>query len=72
MKITKTVRDLRNLLSNAQGPIGLVPTMGAIHEGHVALLKEARANCGTVVTSIFINPTQFNVKDDYLNYQFRM
>ena len=68
MKITKTVCEFRNLLSNATNPIGLVATMGALHEGHVALLKEARANCGTVVASIFINPTQFNVKNDYLNY----
>ena len=68
MKITKTVGEFRNLLSNATNPIGLVATMGALHEGHVALLKEARANCGTVVASIFINPTQFNVKNDYLNY----
>ena len=68
MKIIKKVSDFRNLLSNVQGPIGLVPTMGALHEGHVALLKKARADCSTVVASIFVNPTQFNVKDDYLNY----
>ena len=68
MKIIKKVSDFRSLLSNAQGPIGLVPTMGALHEGHVALLKKARADCTTVVASIFVNPTQFNVEDDYLNY----
>ena len=68
MKIIKKVSDFRSLLSNAQGPIGLVPTMGALHEGHVALLKKARADCSTIVASIFVNPTQFNVEDDYLNY----
>ena len=68
MKIIKKVSDFRNLLSNVQGPIGLVPTMGALHEGHVALLKKARADCSTIVASIFVNPTQFNVEDDYLNY----
>ena len=68
MKIIKKVSDFRNLQSNVQGPIGLVPTMGALHEGHVALLKKARADCSTIVASIFVNPTQFNVEDDYLNY----
>tara|TARA_B100000959_G_C14909185_1_gene594378 strand:- start:303 stop:1130 length:828 start_codon:yes stop_codon:yes gene_type:complete len=68
MKIIKTVRELRTLLPNANGPIGLVPTMGAIHEGHIALLKKARAECNTVVASIFINPNQFNIKEDYFNY----
>lgn len=68
MKITKQISDLKNLLSKVQGPIGLVPTMGALHEGHIALLKKARADCSTVVTSIFVNPTQFNIEGDYLNY----
>ena len=68
MKTTKTVSELRTLLSRVKGPIGLVPTMGAIHEGHVALLKKARTDCSTVVASIFINPNQFNRKEDYFNY----
>ena len=68
MKTTKTVTELRTLLSRVKGPIGLVPTMGAIHEGHVALLKKARTDCSTVVASIFINPNQFNRKEDYFNY----
>ena len=68
MKTTKTVTELRTLLSRVKGPIGLVPTMGAIHEGHVALLKKARADCSTVVASILINPNQFNIKEDYFNY----
>lgn len=68
MKTTKTVTELRTLLSRVKGPIGLVPTMGAIHEGHVALLKKARTDCSTVVASIFINPNQFNIKEDYFNY----
>ena len=68
MRVIKTVIELRAILSKAKGPVGLVPTMGAVHEGHIALLKKARSECSTVITSIFINPHQFNIKDDYLNY----
>ena len=68
MKTTKTVSELRTLLSRVKGPIGLVPTMGAIHEGHVALLKKARTDCSTVVATIFSNPNQFYRTEDYVNY----
>lgn len=48
--------------------IGLVPTMGALHAGHGALIERARAECGYVAVSIFVNPTQFDRKDDYERY----
>ncbi len=58
----------RELSSRNQAGIGFVPTMGALHAGHRSLVERARRECETVVLSVFVNPTQFNDKNDLKNY----
>lgn len=71
MVLFKRVQDIENhLLRLKKGGIsvGFVPTMGALHLGHISLIKEAQKACDTVVCSIFVNPTQFNDKADFEKY----
>lgn len=69
MKAFATVKELREALQAVRnGKVGFVPTMGALHEGHISLVERARKECGTVVVSVFVNPTQFNDKTDLKNY----
>jgi pantoate--beta-alanine ligase len=67
-RIVRTRTDLREALADVQRPVGLVPTMGWLHDGHRALMRRARAVDATTVATIFVNPRQFNAADDYLQY----
>ncbi len=71
MEIIRTVNDIQLLCKNARNQgktIGLVPTMGALHAGHVSLIDRARKENDIVVVSVFVNPTQFNNADDLRTY----
>jgi pantoate--beta-alanine ligase len=68
VRTVRTVTDARDALRDRFGRIGLVPTMGAFHEGHLSLIRAARAACDVVVVSLFVNPSQFNAADDLARY----
>jgi pantoate--beta-alanine ligase len=71
MEVVKTIAELKSIVKNVKSEgktIGLVPTMGYLHEGHMALAKAAREENDFVIMSIFVNPTQFGPNEDYESY----
>lgn len=68
MQVIKTIAELRQQRASLPGPVGLVPTMGYLHDGHLSLVQAAREDNASVIVTIFVNPAQFSPDDDLEDY----